>query len=1021
MYLKTKLAKIAFVLAMLISWSGTYNGPNQLFAKDTFINEVLHKNGFKSSVLSEEQIVSGTVTDETGEPLPGASVMEKGTQNGAITDIDGNFTIEVADNATLIISFIGFTTQEVSVSGRTQIDVQMNPDIALLEGVVVVGYGVQKRSDVTGSIASVNNENFNKGVVANPGQLLQGKVTGVNVTSVSGEPGASQNIIIRGMGSLRSGTTPLYVVDGFVIDNTSTGVGSNPLNFINPQDIASIDVLKDASATAIYGARAANGVVAITTKKGKDGKSEVNLSVSTAISSLANKMDVFSASEFRNQVPAVGGDLLDGGANTDWQDELTRTAVSRNVNLSMSGGANDKFSYFVSTGVDDQEGIFENSSLTRYSGRVNLNQNALGGRFKVDFNMTGSRIENNRPDIGAMTVDMLQLNPTLPIYTNGNPTLIDDRLNPIVRNQIYTDLANSNRILANIAPSIEIVKGLTYKINMGVDYTSTERDVQVDPYALLEGFLEGTLSTSFTTNRNSLIENYLTYTYEAGVNNLTFLAGHAYQNIYYQQKQFSLRGFADNEIDPRFQGQTSSELNPTTFSPVGLKTEFQSFFGRLNYGYDDKYLLTATMRADGSSKFGKNNKYGYFPSVALGWNLSNEDFLNTSSLISNLKLRASWGQTGNQDGIPNKISLASYKDSKEDNDTYPLDPDATTLDGYPFGTVPVRTAYPNLKWEVSTQTNIGVDFGLFNNRLSGSLDFFNKVTTDVVLEGIRIDPIQPTRAFWSNIPNMEIRNTGIELGLDYKNRISDNFMFNVGGNLSYTQNEVVDSQYEVLTTGAAQGAGQTGATINGYLNGEPIGTFYMKEFIGIGEDGRNIFKDVIPDGEILDNDRVAVGTALPNLLYAFYLKLNYKNFDLGVNFNGVSGNKIYNHTAMSLFTRGQLSNNLNTTDLATQFSNEDNSNSNEVSTRYLEEGSFLRLNNATIGYNLNPKSIGMGELISNIRLSVTGQNLFIITDYSGFDPEINTGTSIGGIQTFGIDRFTYPSSRTLLIGLNVSF
>lgn len=975
-----------------------------------------------ASPQGQQFVVSGNIKGDDGASLPGVNIIEKGTINGAITDIEGNFQLRVSsEDAVLSLSFVGYLQEEVPIEGRSTINVTLYPDIMALGEVVVVGYGTQERSDVTGSIASVNRENFNKGVVANPGQLLQGKVTGVNVTSVSGEPGAAQNIIIRGMGSLRSGTTPLFVVDGFVIDNSSTGVDSNPLNFINPQDIESIDVLKDASAAAIYGARAANGVIVITTKKGKDGKSEVNLSMSTAISTLANKMDVFTADEFRNRVHEVGGTLQDGNADTDWQDELTRTAISKSVNLSMGGGANNKFSYYVSAGVDEQEGIFNNSALTRYSGRVNLNQKALGDRFNVDFNMTGSRVVNDRPDIGAMTTDMLQLNPTLPVYTNGSPTLFDDRLNPIVRNQIYADNANSNRILANIAPSIELFKGLTYKLNLGVDYNSTERDVQTNPYPLLESLVEGSLSTSFTNNRNTLVENTLTYVYERDVNNFTFLAGHSYQEVYVQQKLFNLRGFADNGIDPRFQDQISSQENPTNFNTFAYKNELQSFFGRLHYSYDDRYLLTATMRADGSSKFGANNKYGYFPSVALGWNLINEDFLSTSSLMSNLKLRASWGQTGNQEGIDNKVSLASYIDTKGDNDTYPLDPDASTIDDYPFGRVPARKANPDLKWEVSTQTNIGLDFGLLNNRLTGTIDYFNKVTSDVVLFANKIDPIQPTQKIWTNIPDMEIKNSGVEFALDYRNMIGEDLMLNIGGNISYTKNKVVNSQYEVLATGAAQGAGQTGATINGYLNNEPVGTFYMKEFIGIGEDGLNQYRDVNGDGEILDNDRVVVGSALPDVIYAFYLKFNFKNFDLGMNFNGVSGNKIYNHTAMSLFTRGQLSRNLNTTDFATEFTNEDNSNSNEVSTRYLEDGSFLRLNNATIGYNLDPQSIGLGELISNIRLSVTGQNLFVVTDYSGFDPEINTGNTIDGIQTFGIDRFTYPSPRTILFGLNVTF
>lgn len=966
--------------------------------------------------------VTGTVVDEGNVPLPGATVLEQNTLNGTTTDFDGNFTLIVADsNATLRVSFIGYATLDVPLNGQTNINITLREDSSELDEVVVVGYGTQKKSDVTGSIASVKSEDFNKGVVANPGQLLQGKVSGVNITSVSGEPGASQNIIIRGLGSLRSGTTPLFVVDGFVIDNGDTGVASNPMNFINPQDIASMDVLKDASAAAIYGARAANGVIVITTKKGRAGKSEMNLSISTAMATLSNGMDIFNANEFRQQVVGAGGTLLDGGANTDWQNELTRTAISKNINFSMSGGAADKFSYFVSTGVDDQKGIFNTSALKRYSGRVNLTQKALDGRFNVDFNLTASRTVNDRPDIEGMTVDMLQLNPTIPVYTNGEPTLFDDRLNPIVRNQIYSDVSNNSRILANIAPSFEIFKGLTYRANLGVDYSVTDRDVQTNPYPILESLVEGTLSTYYTSNRNSLVENTLTYTYNEGNHNFTLLGGHSYQEIYAQRKQFDLRGFAMNDIDPKFQDQISSQENPTSLNSWAYKNELQSFFGRVNYGYADKYLITATMRADGSSKFGANNKYGYFPSVALGWNINKENFLADSDVVNNLKLRVSWGQTGNQEGIDNKVSLASYIDSKGGNDTYPLDPNASSLDDYPFGTVPARTANPDLKWEVSTQTNIGLDFGLFGNKLTGTLDYFNKVTSDVVLFANRIDPIQPTPKIWTNIPDMEIINNGIELALDYRLMLGEDIMVNLGGNVSYTDNKVENSQFEVITTGAAQGAGQTGATINGYLNNHPVGAFYMKEFIGIGADGLNQYRDVNGDGEILDNDRIVVGSALPDIMYAFYLKFNYKDFDLGFDFNGVSGNKIFNHTAMSLFSIGQLSRNLNTTDFAVQYPNEASSNSNEVSTRYLEDGSFLRLNNATLGYNLNPEKLGLGDLVSNVRFTVTGQNLFVITDYSGFDPEINTGSAIDGIQTFGIDRFTYPSPRTLLLGLNVSF
>lgn len=972
-----------------------------------------------ASMAWSQTTVTGTVTDNQNTPLPGASVIEKGTVNGTTTDFDGNFTIDVADlNAVLEASYLGYTTTDIPLNGQSNISVQLDEDATQLEDVVVVGYGTQKKSDVTGSIASIKSEDFNQGVVSNPGQLLQGKLAGVNVASVSGEPGASQNIIIRGVGSLRSGTTPLFVIDGFVIDNSSTGLESNPLNFINPQDIASMDVLKDASATAIYGARAANGVIVITTKKGKSGKTEMNLSVSTAISSISNKMDVFSASEFRQQVAAVGGTLDDQGANTDWQDELTRTGISKNVNFSMSGGASDKFSYFISTGLDNQEGIFENSSLKRYSGRVNLTQKALDGRFNVDFNLTASRVLNERPNATATTSDMLQLNPTIPVFTNGEPTFLDERLNPVLRNRIYSDLANQNRILANIAPSFEIIKGLTYKANLGIDYSSTTRDQQQTPYVLLEGSEDGFLNTITTTNSTFLIDNTLTYAFDKGKHNAVILAGHSYQETDFQRKRLELDGFANNGIEPKFQDQISTELLPTTLESEAYKNEIQSFFARVQYGYDSKYLVTATMRADGSSKFGKNNKYGYFPSIGLGWNIHKENFMADNTLFTNLKLRASWGQTGNQDGIDSKVSLASFVDSKNNDDTYPLNPNASTLDDYPFGTVAVRTDNPDLKWEVATQTTIGLDFGLLNNRLTGSLDYFNKVTSDVVLFAFKIDPIQPTEKFWTNIEDMEIQNSGFEFALDYNSDFTKDFSYNIGGNIAYTDNKVVNSPYSVLTSGSASGSGQTGATINGYINNEPVGTFYMKDFIGLDADGNNQFRDVVADGEDLDNDRIASGSALPDLIYAFFFNFKYKALSLGLNFNGVSGNKIYNHTAMSLFSRSQLSRNLNTTDFATEFAN-DNSN-NEVSTRYLEDGSFLRLNNATLAYTLNPKGV-FGDLVNDIRFSLTGQNLFVISDYSGFDPEVNTGSAIDGIQTFGIDRFTYPTPRTFLFGLNVSF
>ncbi len=983
----------------------------------------------KGYLYQQGIVVSGNVKDEDGIAMPGVNILEKGTSNGTVTDANGDYRLNVSSsNAILVFSFVGAETKEVTVGDKSEISVSLAASSVSLEELVVIGYGTQKRSDVTGAISSLKSESFNQGIVTNPGQLLQGKISGVNVTSASGEPGAAQNVIIRGIGSLRSGTQPLYVIDGFLLDNSSQGFDTNPLNFLNPNDIESIDVLKDASATAVYGSRASNGVVVITTKKGKSGKTQMNLSASAAWSTMSNKIDVFSADEFRTQVLAEGGTLNDFNANTDWQDELTQTGLSKQMDFSIGGGATEKFSYYASIGVQDQEGILKTSNLERYSGKLNMNQKAFDGRLNVDYNLTASHTVNLRPSINSTISDMLNLNPTIPAYTDGEPTLLTtNALNPLKRYEIYSDEAVNNRILASISPSIEIIDGLVYKVNLGVDYSATNRDQQYKPFPSVineSNISNGSLTTTISSNTNKLVENTLTYNLNKNVHNVTLLAGHSYQSFLEEEREFSYRGFANNNIEPKYQDQTSSTTYPTTVTSLAVKNELQSYFGRLNYSYSDKYLFTATLRADGSSKFGENNKYGYFPSVALGWNISNENFMSNSPL-NNLKLRASWGQTGNQE-IPSKITKASYSENRlitgsQSFNTYPLDPNANSISGYPYGIVFTRLANPNLQWEVSTQLNVGVDFAVLDNRLSGSLDYFNKESSNILLEVTPADPVQPTATYWTNIPDMKIQNNGIELGLEYNGNAGSNFSYNIGGNITHIQNKVKDSPYQVLTTGAAQGSGQTGATINGYINNEAIGAFYMFQFDGIGDDGLNVFRDINGDNATLDNDRSVVGSAIPKFIYAYHLNFKYNNFDLGFNFNGVGGNKIYNHTAMSLFTKAQLTKSNNTSDFATQYPNEVVSNANTVSTRYLENGSFLRLNNATLGYSLMSDKIGLSNVFQSVRVSVTGQNLFVITDYSGYDPEINTGSTSGGIQTFGIDYFTYPKARTFLISLNVTF
>ena len=1014
------------MIAQKIFWRGLIMACLLLTLNFTFAQQAQMMGKVSDNKNAPVGLVKGTVLDENGAPLPGASIRVKGTTTGTVTKSDGKFSLDVATNAILVISYTGYYSKEVSVNGLTTLSIELTPDSSELNEIVVVGYGIQKRADVTGAISSVKSENFNKGVVNNPGELLQGKLAGVAITTTSGEPGANQNVIIRGVGSLRSGTQPLYVVDGFLLDNSSTGVATNPLNFINPADIASIDVLKDASATAVYGSRASNGVVVITTKKGS-GKGQVNLNLSTGFASLPNQLPVFDAATFRAQVKAVGGTLVDLKGNTNWQDELTQVGIAQNANLSLSGAASDKFSYFASIGYQDQDGILKNSNLKRYSGKLNINQKALNGKLNIDYNLTASRTENLRPAISSVISDMITLNPTIPAYTNGQPTnLPTNSLNPLRRNQIYKDMAINNRILASISPSLQLAKGLVYKMNFGVDYSATNRDVQYKPFPSVvnEGNISnGALDLIFDPNSNQLVENTLSYNWSLKSHNLTFLAGHSYQDLRDESKTISFQGFVNNAIEPRYQDQTSTVTFPTAVNTGAERNELQSYFGRLNYAFSNKYLVTATFRADGSSKFGANNKYGYFPSVALGWNMINEGFM-ANSFFNNLKVRTSYGVTGNQE-IPSKITLASFSENRLATgagsfNTYPLDPTATTIDKYPYGITYTRLANPDLQWEVSSQLDFGVDFSLFNFRLSGTLDYFSKVSSNILLEVVPADPIQPTATFWNNIPDMKIVNNGLELALDYKSDPKGSFTYNVGGNVTYIQNKVVDSPYAVLVTGAAQGSGQTGATINGYINNQPIGAFYMYEFEGV-KDGISVYKDTNKDGKVLDNDRAVVGSAIPDFIYGFYSNFNYKNFQLGLNFNGMFGSKVFNHTNMTLFPKALLAQSNNTTDFAVQYPTETLANANIVSTRYLEDGSFLRLNNATLAYNVQPSKVGLGKAFQNIQFSVTGQNLFVLTNYSGFDPEVNTGSTSGGIQTFGIDRFTYPKSRTFLIGLNLTF
>jgi TonB-linked SusC/RagA family outer membrane protein len=964
-----------------------------------------------------DRIVKGSVVDDTnGETLIGCTVTLKGSTQGVTTDASGNYSINVPDNnAVLVFAFIGYDSQEKTVGNQSTINVRLKSNLAQLNEIVVIGYGNTSSKDVTGSAKSIKSEAFNKGIINSPEQLLQGKVAGVNVTAASGEPGANININVRGPGGVRTGSTPLFVIDGFALDNSGVGGATNPLTFLNPEDIESIDVLKDASATAIYGSRGANGVILITTKKGKNGTSSLNYSGNIGFSKMARPLDLFTADEFRAESKKLGAIFNDDGGNTDWQKEVSRTAITQNHNLALSGG-NDKLKYFGSFGVQTQEGILKNSSLDRYNGRINLNQNFWNNRLSVDVNLSASSTVNKRPPIQGLLGSIITANPTyVPFDSDGNLKNYPDTNSPLLGLTLNQDYTTNNRLLGNISPSFTIMKGLVYKLNFGIDNSNTNRDLQTMPYQ--EPFVEGGYQNLTNFNNNRLIENYITYDLNRNGNSLTALAGHSYQRIFVQGRGFSINKFPINDIEPRYNPGLGQDLSLLNNRPSGfaLLNELQSFFSRVTYQHQDKYLATATVRVDGSSKFGANNKYGVFPSFSLGWRISEESFMKESA-FDDLKLRAGWGLTGNQE-IPSKITQALFTSSVSANTSYPLD--ATSA--YPAGTTFSRLANPNIQWEVSSQIDIGLDFGLFNGALSGTIDYFSKVSQDILLEVIPADPVQPAGTFWTNVPNMKIINNGLELDLLYRKKVSNKFRYEIGGNITFIDNVVRNSPYTVIPSGSASGSGLTSATINGYINGQPIGTFFMQEFIGFDENGLSKYADVNGDGVVGTNDRIAAGTALPNRIYNLSGNMNWGNFDFAINFNGIAGNKVYDNTANANFYKLRLSKAVNTTREAIQFPEESINNAAPISTRFLKDGAFFRLNNAALGYTFDTKKMGADKWLQSLRLSVTGQNLFLITKYNGYDPDVNTDRAINGISSYGIDYLSYPKARTVIFGINFGF
>jgi iron complex outermembrane receptor protein len=970
----------------------------------------------------QKKTLTGVVNDGQGLPLPGVTVLLKGTTVGTVTDFDGKFTLDVpADADILSFSFVGFQTQELTIGTQTLFNITLNEDVMQLDEVIAVGYGVQRKIDQTGATNRLTEDDMNKSVATSPVEMMQGRVSGVNITQNSGEPGSGMTVRIRGNNSIRSGQEPLYVVDGIPLDNaditpnggTAAGIdetsNKNPISFLNPEDIESIDILKDASSTAIYGARGANGVVLITTKKGKKGVGTITYDGYTGVSQIREKMDILSAEQFRSYTKAGGGKLLDLGASTDWQDEIYQTGIVQSHNVGFGGGT-DNFTYQTSVGYMDQEGIVKNTGVEKLNGRIKVSQKAFDGRLNLGASLIASHVTDERAPIsetggyeGDLILTSLKLNPTYPVYNpDGSYYQHDeDERNPVAMINLVDDQTTTDRILANLSAEFEVAKDLKYKLNVGLDRTVAERRVNQDK-DLNYLVNKGEADINNVTANNKLIENYFTYLKDFNDHKFNFLLGHAYQYFKVTTSELNVNGFEVEDVkytdNLQYGNFSNADVNSSAY-----ERELQSFFGRVNYNYKDKYLLTFNARVDGSSKFGENNKYGFFPSAAFAWRASEEEFFQSMESLSNLKVRLGWGLTGNQE-IPDKISLLAVGTTPSANGYF----NGTLSPGITF----LRTPNPDIQWETTMQTNFGIDFGFWNNRLTGTLDIYNKTTKDVLLEVPAKAPAA-TQTQWQNVPDLKIVNNGVEIGLNGLIVEKNDFSWDLGVNFAYISNEVKDLPVKLIETGNASGQGLSGTRVQIITNGQPIGTFYGLVYEGLDSNGMATYKKDAEGNEVKEY----LGSALPDFTYSVSTSINWKRFDMSMFWYGSSGNKVYNNTANALFLKGPLDKGNNVT-VDVLNSNENPANSNAFSSRFIEDASFLRLSNVTLGYTFDTKNI---EWLGKARLYVTGNNLLVFTDYSGFDPEVSTDASENGIPSIGMDYTSYPKPRTFTLGLNIQF
>jgi TonB-linked SusC/RagA family outer membrane protein len=1021
--------------------------------------------------------VTGRVTNATGEGLPGVTVLVKGTTNGTATDINGNFSLSVPEGSTLVFSSVGFTRQEVPVGNTTAFNIQLKDDTQSLKEVVVVGYGTQSRQELTTSVASVSGAALARQPVAGFDQALQGQVPGVQVTAPSGAPGAGINVRIRGNASLTLNGSPLYVIDGVPVlpdyqqELTTGNQRLNPLNTINPNDIESIDVLKDGAAAAIYGIRAANGVVVITTKKGKVGQAQVGLNMYYGRQTLRKKLDVLNASQFAQQynetianynafqtnpsniqpVPFPNLNNLPP-YNTDWQDEVYRPADIQNYQLNVSGGT-EKTRYYVGGGYFKQTGININSGFDRFNFKVNLDQHVTD-RFRVGLNLNTSRSHTNgsvRSELGAgssgTVIGALTQIPTIPVYTSLGAysvnTFATNFDNPVGNLRESNNNAIVYQAIGNLYGELDVLKNLTLRSSVGLDFRTQTENTFVSrnyPSLALPGVdpaLRGSANTATNQQVIWLLENTLTYNPTLGdKHHLTLLAGQSMQASDRFTSGAATRGFATNAVPYLSAGAAANGI-PGSYAD---QWSLLSFFSRAIYNYDERYLATVSFRADASSRFSEANRFGYFPAVALGWRVSKESFFPQGGIVSDLKLRASFGANGNQE-------FYTYQRFARYAVGYNYQGTGSAI----VGGISQSNIGNEVKWETTYQYNGGIDLSLLSNRLTFTFDIYNKQTKDLLLS---VPIPQSTGGQDLNIlQNLgEIQNRGIEIGLVTTNvEAKDNgFGWTTNFNVSGNRNKIVDlgtqtsdagvqSPRVIITGNTIQQVGTPLSVFYGYVTDGIIQTADELRALNAGSPTRIYqntntapgdikFKDLNGDGVINDKDRTIIGNANPKAFAGVTNTFTFKGLDLSVFFQGSFGNDIYNQNRTVIEGQTDPINqstavlnhwtptNTNT-DIPRPVRSDPNGN-NRLSTRFIEDGSYVRLKNVTLGYNL-PTSLAKHAALKSLRLYVTGQNLITWTHYSGYDPEVSADpfSSSGAGRDFGV----YPQSRTYTVGLNASF